>query len=370
MADEAVANFTEVEMIGFAPLGEVFFDARNAKNLSLKDVSNNLRFSIKQIEALENNNFSSLPPAAITRGFIRNYARYLELDAEPLLASYRVRMPDVTPGTLIVKTSMNQVMPGKGGSSSLLKYLLLFSLVLLATATMFYYINYMQKPMNKVAEDLVNTPIEAMVPEVAMLPEVALPEAERVTQTDTVDAEAAENVPAEVNGDVTAIPSQVMPNQATASAAVTRPEQTQQSSGSMVTTQNLQMPKEAAVDFNTFKENAAKTTPPTASAKASATDAKAPELANNGLKPNSVTAAVVKSVNIAVTEQTWVRITDKHGEVVYEKMLKANSEDGFNGLPPFKMLIGNAKATKLTFSGQNVDLSDKTKSNVARLTLE
>ena len=51
-------------------------------------------------------------------------------------------------------------------------------------------------------------------------------------------------------------------------------------------------------------------------------------------------------------------------------MLQANSEDGFNGLPPFKVLIGNAKATKLTFLGQNVDLSDKTKNNIARLTLE
>ncbi len=75
-------------------------------------------------------------------------------------------------------------------------------------------------------------------------------------------------------------------------------------------------------------------------------------------------------MNIAVTEQTWVRVTDKSGAVVYEKMLQANSEDGFNGLPPFKVLIGNAKATKLTFLGQNVDLSNKTKNNVARLTLE
>ena len=98
-------------------------------------------------------------------------------------------------------------------------------------------------------------------------------------------------------------------------------------------------------------------------------DTKASELAKSGLKIDSSIAAI-KDVNIAVSEQTWVRVTDKSGAIVYEKMLQANSVDGFNGLPPFKMLIGNAKATKLTYLGQDVDLTSKTKSNIARLTLE
>ena len=364
MADEVIVNLAEAEIIGFAQLGEVFSEARNAKKLSLKDVSNNLRLSIKQIEALENNNFSSLPPAVITRGFIRNYARFLELDAEPLLASYRVRMPDVSPSTLSVKTSMNQVMPGKE-SSFLSKFIWLCSLVLIAVAVWFYYVNYMQKSAPKVTENVVSTTVDTTAQEVATLPEVALPAAERLAQA---DAETTVDVPAAVVGDV-----KEMPNQATPSTTAGLPKVEQAhpaaANSSVVTTQNLQLPKETTVDFNTLKENAAKTAPVTASAKAISTEAKVPDLAKSSLKPDSSIAAV-KGVNIAVTEQTWVRVTDKSGAVVYEKMLQANSEDGFNGLPPFKVLIGNAKATKLTFLGQNVDLSDKTKNNVARLTLE
>lgn len=361
MADKVVANIAEAEIIGFAPLGEVFSDARNAKKLALKDVSNNLRLSIKQIEALEKNDFSSLPPAVITRGFIRNYARFLELDAEPLLASYRMRMPDASPSTLNVKTSMNQVMPGKNGSS-LLKYILLISLVLLSIGAWFYYINYMQKTAQRVTESTVSTAVEAPAQEVAPLPEVALPVAERLAQAD-----AAANAPT-VAGD-----SKEAPNQATPStvAALPNSEQAHQSlaNGSAVTTQNLQLPKEATVDSNTLKEGVAKTASATASAKSTAAETKLPDLAKNSLTPAGSIAAN-KGVSIAVTEQTWVRVTDKSGAVVYEKMLQANSEDGFNGLPPFKVLIGNAKATKLTFLGQNVDLSDKTKNNIARLTLE
>ena len=365
MADEGIVNLAETEVIGFAPLGEVFFEVRNAKKLALKDVSNNLRLSIKQIEALESNNFSSLPPAMITRGFIRNYARFLELDAEPLLASYRVRMPDASPSTLSVKTSMNQVMPGKEGSA-LPKYIVLSSLVLLAVAAWFYYMNYMQKPAQQVTESVVSSTVETAAPEVAVLPEVALPAAERLAQA--VEAEAALSVPAPVVSDVKEAPNQDAQNTA---VALPKAEQTHQAPAnvSVLATQNLQLPKDTTVDFNTLKDNAAKTAPTTVSSKAISTGVKVPELAKTGLKPDSSIAAI-KGVNIAVTEQTWARVTDKTGAVVYEKMLQANSEDGFNGLPPFKVLIGNAKATKLTFLGQNVDLSDKTKNNVARLTLE
>lgn len=365
MADEVVVNLAETKVIGFAPLGEVFSETRNAKNLALKDVSNNLRLSIKQIEALENNNFSSLPPAVITRGFIRNYARFLELDAEPLLASYRARMPDASPSTLNIKTSINQVVQGKD-SAFLPKYIWLSGLVLLAVAAWFYYINYMQKSAHQVTESAASTTIEATVPEVALLPEVALPAAERLAQA--ADAEAAMNVPATVGGDAKEAPNQTAPSTA---AALPKVEQAHQApaNSSAINTQNLQLPKETTVDFNTLKENVAKTKPTTTSAKAVSTEVKVTELAKGGLKPESSTAAI-KGVSIAVTEQTWVRVTDKTGAVVYEKMLQANSEDSINGLPPFEVLIGNAKATKLTFLGQNVDLSGKTKNNIARLTLE
>jgi len=365
MTDEVIVNLADAEVIGFAPLGEVFSAARNAKKLALKDVSNNLRLSIKQIEALENNNFSSLPPAVITRGFIRNYARFLELDAEPLLASYRARMPDASPSTLSVKTSMNQVMPGKEGSS-ISKFILLGSLVFLAVIAWVYYIHYMQKSVHKVAENVVTAVVETPAQEAAALPEVALPAAERLAQVDT-NNEAIANVSETTVGDVKEMPNQAAPN---AVVALSKPEQIHPPvNGSALSTQSSQLPKETTVDFNTLKEKAAKTVPTTVSAKVTSPEVKVLDLTKSGLKPDASIAAI-KGVNVSVTEQTWMRATDKTGAVVYEKILQPNSEDGFNGLPPFKLLIGNAKATKLTFLGKSIDLSDKTKNNVARLTLE
>jgi cytoskeleton protein RodZ len=39
-------------------------------------------------------------------------------------------------------------------------------------------------------------------------------------------------------------------------------------------------------------------------------------------------------------------------------------------MPPFNLVIGNAKATKLVFLGQSVDLAAYAKNNVARVRLE
>ena len=372
MADEVVINSVDTEIIGFAPLGEVFSSVRNAKKLALKDVSNNLRLSVKQIEALENNDFSSLPPAMITRGFIRNYARLLELDAEPLLASYRARMPDEIPSTLSVKTSMNQVMPTSAGSQSWLKYMLLGGLILLSVASWFYYANYMQKPAQKATEDIAAGNVSESVAEVA-LPEVALPAAERQPEVDVNHAELALGS-ASADSDVHVSTSQTTPSAPVVVPPKVEPASQPVVSNPAVVTQNLPLPKEVTVDFNTLKEKAVQKNQLTtvvsgANAKAVPPDMKTPELAQNSLKTDSSIAAI-KGVNIAVSEQTWIRVTDKSGAVVFEKMLQANSTDGFNGLPPFKMLIGNAKATKVTFLGQNVDLTSKTRSNVARITLE
>jgi cytoskeleton protein RodZ len=75
-------------------------------------------------------------------------------------------------------------------------------------------------------------------------------------------------------------------------------------------------------------------------------------------------------VSMTFSEQTWVRVTNKSGKVIFEKTLPAGAADGFDGEPPFNVVIGNAVATKLMYSGKQIDLASSTKSNVARLTLE
>ena len=66
--------------------GELLAARRNELRWTLEDVSQRLKLAPRQITALEANDFASLPGMASVRGFIRAYARLLELDPAPLLA--------------------------------------------------------------------------------------------------------------------------------------------------------------------------------------------------------------------------------------------------------------------------------------------
>lgn len=59
---------------------------RESQGLSVFDVARALRLSEKQITALENDDYARLPGRTFVRGFIRNYARLVQLDPELLMA--------------------------------------------------------------------------------------------------------------------------------------------------------------------------------------------------------------------------------------------------------------------------------------------
>jgi cytoskeleton protein RodZ len=65
--------------------GTVLASARKAAGLSIADVAAQLRLSPRQVQALEADRYEALPGTVFVRGFIRNYARALKLDPEPLL---------------------------------------------------------------------------------------------------------------------------------------------------------------------------------------------------------------------------------------------------------------------------------------------
>jgi len=63
-------------------LGEEFRAAREARGLSLSDVSEQIHIRSVYLQALENEDWSAIGAPVYTRGFIRTYARFLGLDPE------------------------------------------------------------------------------------------------------------------------------------------------------------------------------------------------------------------------------------------------------------------------------------------------
>jgi len=85
---EGTATATIAEPLGFGP---TLAQARERVGLSVQDVAARLRLGAHQVRALEAGSLAELPVAAYVRGFIRNYARIVHVDAEPLLADFNRR---------------------------------------------------------------------------------------------------------------------------------------------------------------------------------------------------------------------------------------------------------------------------------------
>ncbi|MCA9933438.1 MAG: helix-turn-helix domain-containing protein [Ardenticatenaceae bacterium] len=71
-------------------LGHVLREARETKGLTLAQVEEQTRINRRFLEALENGDYQALPTPVHVRGFLRNYARFLGLDPQPLLERYEL----------------------------------------------------------------------------------------------------------------------------------------------------------------------------------------------------------------------------------------------------------------------------------------
>jgi cytoskeletal protein RodZ len=70
--------------------GEILRAKRLDKGLSLRDVSEVIKISPSFLEAIENNNLNYLPGGFFKKTFVREYARFLDLDEEYILKAFNL----------------------------------------------------------------------------------------------------------------------------------------------------------------------------------------------------------------------------------------------------------------------------------------
>ena len=90
-------------------LGKTLREARERLGLSVADVTGQIKLAVRQIEALEADDFQHLPEMPFVRGFVRSYAKILQLDAQPLLAFLPQANADPVP---LVPASVEVPFPG------------------------------------------------------------------------------------------------------------------------------------------------------------------------------------------------------------------------------------------------------------------
>src|SRR5262249_50311617 len=83
MADEPQQRYSEL-----ASFGEELRREREIRGISLKEIADATKISKRFLEAIEKNDHRTLPAPVFTRGFVREYARYLGLNADDMVNRY------------------------------------------------------------------------------------------------------------------------------------------------------------------------------------------------------------------------------------------------------------------------------------------
>src|SRR6478609_6048300 len=71
-----------------ASFGEELRREREIRAISLKEIADATKISKRFLDAIERNDHKTLPAPVFTRGFVREYARYLGLNAEEMVNRY------------------------------------------------------------------------------------------------------------------------------------------------------------------------------------------------------------------------------------------------------------------------------------------
>ncbi|MGD9404729.1 MAG: DUF4115 domain-containing protein [Anaerolineae bacterium] len=92
-----------VSMDNSSPLGEWLRQRREELDISLEQAEADTRIRLRYLEALESEEFDALPDPVVGRGFLRNYASYLQLDPQEASDRYSKKVAPPEPESLSVE---------------------------------------------------------------------------------------------------------------------------------------------------------------------------------------------------------------------------------------------------------------------------
>jgi len=298
--------------------------AREAQHISIATAAASLHLPRRAIEALEANDFKQFEPV-YARGYLRNYARLLELNAEPLIESYnQTLIPEHQPPSAQKPTVEEQ--PSRK-SGILLLALVGLPLLLWMASKSLQIIEEWRNPQQGTGRTTLSA---APLQDAASAPDLVLPGQEQASTPSPEPSKPSVNnhEPAAVSSDKPATAEPAPTAVTTAPVAVAEPT----------------------------NQTPAPTQPP---ASATPPSVAPPPI---GTGPDNITVRLPGSA--------WVSIRDHAGHRLEYESLPAGTERSYQGLAPFAVVLGNySPSTQISFNGQPSPPPKAKAGTVARFTV-
>ena len=313
--EEASAELSEdMEVMG---PGQILAEARAAKGLTQQDVADKLNFRLALVNNIENEVFDTKLPETFNRGYLRNYAKFVNVSQEDILASYEQLN--------IAKTQASELQSFSKGTEKLAESnrIMWGSYLILAILIGASAVWWMQN--TTITNDEVQ-PVKTT---------------EKVAVVENVPAETEQNKLPET---VIEVPVDTLADVEPIAELETDSRIMENSTEGLVTTSAELKP-----------ENNSEVIPTIVESMASAEIAE-PEV-------------ILTNVTFTFSGDCWVNISDATGERIAWGVKKLGYIMKISGQAPFNVTLGKPELVAINFAEKNIDMAQFNAGNIAKFTL-
>lgn len=329
---EMMGNSDNEKVEAVKDFGTVLSEARNAQGYTVNDIFENIKIPEDVINAIEACDMAELPSETFTQGYIRSYARFLEISETDILQSYHQMLPGIK------KTQKSRSSGSRSTKSNYEPLIKIVGLILFFAIVIGLIYGSLQSRDNPsvVEADSDNSEYSDQM-------------IEEQDQTDTQKIEIEQNARISEDGELILVDE---------SDDTGMSDESGISSPQVIDTHT----SETASDPESSIESKSVTDEPDSSAIAIET-----EITATNSESIDETAPVKPIGNDTLSfyahNGAWVEVQDANGDRVFYNMIPEGGSRTVKGRAPFKVFMGNAITSTVKINGIEIDYSVRIRTN-------
>ncbi|MBC2656041.1 helix-turn-helix domain-containing protein [Pseudomonas sp. MSSRFD41] len=320
--------------------GETLRQARESNGWALADVAHKLNLTVSSLSNLEAGAFDKLPGHTFARGYIRAYAKLLDMDQATLVQAFDQYTGTDSQGSSV--HALGRIEEPVRVSHTILRIVSLLLLVAVVGGGFIWW----QDQTSQRSKELVG-----LSPE-----HVEVEGADGKTQIHPID-EPEDQAVAEGQ------------SEAEANAAQLAGEAPVQTPAPVVAPAAPVQAPAVAPATATHPVTAPATAPVIAAPVVVAPVPATTVTAQANVPAPTVAAAGSAQVQIQFSADCWTQVTDGNGKILLSALKRKGESVDVSGKPPFAVRLGYARGAQISYNGQAVDIAPFTTGETARLKL-
>lgn len=323
------------ERQGANDFGSLLANARQSQNLTIDDITEHLKIPGRLITALEKSDLSKLPEPIFAQGYLRAYAKFLEVPEEFVLKAYNRAIPQDPSKDLKSSSSI----PNETNSQSTWVKLVSIILLLAGVAAAIYagYQYYQEKA------DIMDSELESK---------------EGSFTGNSLDSPGKQRLNIKQNARLTEDGELLVGDKAMSDKHIGN-----KSGGRDAKTSPSLNPAASAIAANTDGEGSG-IDPAVSKDKERIKQEKRKQAAKQK------TVAKVDVIEFIAKEDAWLEVRDASSKRLFYNILKQGASKSFKGRAPFRISLGNARTTRVLINSIDVNMQGYIRpSNTAGVTV-